>query len=250
VIRYHVYITSAIFTFLLSQQSLAARSKAPNAGQWVKEVNLDLLDTVNAPRKVAFVDSFTGGDAENGEPVFAKINPDDCVKSAYFACVSPMSMKFSALLNPGVAPKGFAGIERLTGADTIFFVEKGDLKAYFPHNKSTVDLKTKATSVTGQSMDILSSKLFKGLGYDGVILAVSGKFFLVGATPGRFKNQDAQGLIVDQSHKDWLVVKQETKGKGLIQMVGSSGAFGVFQQVVSTDAGAGFPVGSKVILEK
>ena len=144
----------------------------------------------------------------------------------------------------------FDAVIQITGADTVILApEQGDWKIL----RKVEDEATVVHSGKGPASltpDAIISWLFSSFNWDGVVLAQTSDYLLVGSSTAALAQPQIQALAVSNSEDKLRLSAAERKGSGLLSLSENSGGFGVFDIVVLGQGVTKIMPGTKVILEK
>jgi hypothetical protein len=253
--RYHgdwlMVTTLLMLGWLLAQggnapaPAASSSSPAPSLSSWRDEVK----NPGGAfPRLLTFVTALP----EDGPPKFLQFDTDEFNKLGFFQAASAATAAWDIKLNKGA----FAGqnslqvAQELTHADTVVLApEKGDWKILRVKDGKRVQLASAKPAKSAKPADLMDW-LPEALGWDGVVLAQSGDFLLVGSTKSLLAQPEIQALAVSSSEKKLILNPGEREGAGLLSLRETTAGLAVFDIVFLGQGVSSLPPGTKLIIEK
>lgn len=184
-------------------------------------------------------------------PVISNISSEEIKGLSYFKLVNLDSYSWDLKLN-APALKGLstkAILEKTTSANFYLFKPQRGSVVFAKRNSSgRIEEMFSAKAKDSMSNEVLFSWIQKKLGWDGVVLAVDGNQFVVGA-PASFLKEEAQALAISGSATSDVLDPGERKGSGLLGLVQIKGGFGLFESIF-VDSSSTIRPGTKLIIEK
>ena len=220
---------------------------APTLASWLETVK-DAAGSI--PRQLAILRTLP---KKAGKfPEFLPIDKAKFDSLSYLRVANFASSDWDFKLNSSRLTKvdPFDAVVQITGADTLILApEKGDWKILRKvDDETTVIYSGKGpASVTPEA---IIGWLFSSFNWDGVVLAQTSDFVLVGSSTAALAQPQIQALAVSNSEDKLLLSAAERKGSGLLSLSENSGGFGVFDIVVLGQGVTKIMPGTKVILEK
>jgi len=218
---------------------------APKAEHWVRSVKADIERNGLLSKRIIIVDSF---DNKSGAPKFFKLGTNDCPDLLFFKCVSSRDAGFALKLNGSLKPKGVAGAAQVSGADLVIYPDGETLRLTGDQGKTSVKFGDTRTLKSLKPSEIFG-RIFQSTGFDGIVLAISDPFVLVGSVSELIRTPDRQGLAMADSHLGWVLESGKSKGASLLSIVNYTDFYAVFRRVVTDKEASPIQLGTKVILE-
>ena len=225
----------------------AGPGAAPALASWLEAVK---NDTGGIPRHLAILRTLPKMAGKS--PEFLPIDKTKFDSLSYLRVANFASSDWDFKLNSSKLKKvdPFDAVVQITGADTLILApEKSDWKIL----RKVDDEVTVVYSGQGpvsMTPEAIVSWLFSSFNWDGVVLAQSSDFLLVGSSTAALSQPQIQALAVSNSEDKLLLSAAERKGSGLLSLSENSGGFGVFDIVVLGQGVTKITPGTKVILEK
>lgn len=223
---------------------------APDAKAWSSSLNISELKDITFPRKLLILETL-----DNPIPTAIPFKDDLCEENSFVTCANAANFDYTLKINKLPTEPKPADFMKYSDANVVIFgsgagisLAVGDKPEKIPFSNAG-KLNEKLNPVK------ILTHLFAVLGYDGVVLAEKPPFILVGSLKSALKKEHLQGILIENSSKDWQiegksksVASSKKSGAALIELENTYGGYGVFRYLAQS-ADSVVTVGQKVIVE-
>jgi hypothetical protein len=185
-------------------------------------------------------------------PIVANLTKAEIEDTSYFQLANSASLTWDLNINSQKVANlnSREVLEKLTEARFYLFAPLSGAAIFAKRDSQGKIKKMFSLKIsTPLKWDKILIQVQKKLGWDGIILEVSGNKFIVGAPTELLDEPDIQALAIAGSKDADIVAKEDRTGLGLLALVKSYKGFGVFESILVDDSKK-ISVGTKLIIEK
>lgn len=234
-----------IFNFFISTLALSQENDDAFLEKWV--------NTTRSSKNYTFsLLILSSGFEEKTVPVVAKITKEDIENSSYFQLYDSASLAWDLNINSQKVVKisGREILEVLTDAKFYLFAPASGPAVFAKKDsKGRIAKMFSFKTSTPFNWDKVLNQIQKKLGWDGIVLEVSGNKFIVGASANLLREPDVQALAIAGSSGNDTLSNQSRSGAGLLALTKKSGGFALFESIFVDETNK-ISLGTKLIIEK